>query len=288
MTAIIGLACDCNFTSQKGNILLCADQLVSYSASGVPVSSNAHGSKMYDLPCGFFVAIADDISRSHQVVSFLHNKITELGISPESKETTDRVKLALARTADYVRLWIRKEICASYGVSEDEFLHDKTLAERESIRAELREAVLSTELIVGGFGYKSSLVLFYTNCVDIQEQVSPGIFCGGSGSLAALNWLNFRKQNCFMSTQRSYFHAREAMHFAELSRAVGPTCCTMLLRPEETPLTIGKDRDEKFITDWQNEFHVHQTDALDSPEKRAQFELSLGVRIKQSASQKLK
>jgi len=285
MTAIIGLACDCNHTSQTGNIILCADQLISYSSGGIPISSNAHGSKMFDLPCGFFVAIADDISRSHQVVSFLYNRMLELGISPDSKDATDKVKLALANTADYVRVWIRKEICASYGVSENEFLHDKKLAKRETIRSDLREAVLSTELIVGGFGSKSSLVLFYTNCVDIQEQSSPGVFCGGSGSIAALNWLNFRGQNCFMSTQRSYFHAREAMHFAELSRAVGPTCYTVLLCPEEKPIVIGKDKDEKFIGGWLNEFHVHKTDALDSPEKRGHFELALGVRIKQLASQ---
>lgn len=285
MTAILGLGCDYNHASQTGNIILCADELVSYSSDGIPISSNAHGSKMYDLPCGFFVVIADDISRSHQVVSYLHNRMRELGVQPESRETTDMVKLALSNTADYVRLWIRKEICASYGVSEDEFLHDKKLIERESIRTDLREAVISTELIVGGFGYNSSPILFYTNCIDIQEQTSPGIFCGGSGSTAALNWLNFRGQNCFMSTQRTYFHAREAMHFAELSRAVGQTCWTILLCPGEKATVIGMDKDIKFLNEWQTAFYVHKTDELDSPEKRAQFELALGMQIKQSASQ---
>jgi|SRR5580698_1212845 hypothetical protein len=70
MTSIIGLMVDTDDKAQTGNILLSADELITYSSDGVPFSSNRHGSKIYDLPCGFYVAIADDINRSHQVVSF--------------------------------------------------------------------------------------------------------------------------------------------------------------------------------------------------------------------------
>jgi hypothetical protein len=96
MTATIGVLCDLNHKTQRGNIILSSDELITYSSSGVPVSSNGHGHKIYDLPCGFYVAIADDISRSHQVVSFLHHRLKELKLRRSDTHTTDTVKLALA------------------------------------------------------------------------------------------------------------------------------------------------------------------------------------------------
>lgn len=288
MTATIGLLSDCNFTTQRGNILLSADELITYTAGGAPVSSNRNGSKLYDLPCGFFVTIADDISRSHQVVSYLYNRMSERGVTVGGKQTTDLVKKCLEDTAAYVRTWIRGEICADYGVSEDEFLHDKGLTERENIRADLKAAVISTELTIGGFGYKNSPILFYTNCIDIQEEINPGIHCGGSGALAALNWLNFRGQNCFTSTQRSYFHLREAMHFARLSPMVGASVVTMLLQPDEGPIPIGRDKDQLFLQEWGQKFCAPDDSVLDSQDYRTQFSEAVRTPLKQSASERLK
>lgn len=288
MTATVGILCDCNHNNNRGNILLCADHLITYSSNGVPVSSNANGTKIYDLPLGFFVAIADDISRSHQVVSFLHDRIIRLGITSGSPSTTDKIKLALADTITYVKLWIRKEICADYGVSEDEFLHDSSLTERDNIRADLRAATISTELIVGGFGFNESPVFFFTNCIEIREETSPGIFCGGSGSEAVLKWLNFREQNCFTSTQRSYYHLREAMEFARISPVVGKTCATILLQPGENAVVIGADKDKFFLPEWIKRFFPPSTVALDDPDWRHQFETALGSKVKQAASQEVK
>ncbi len=286
MTSIIGLLADTDDKKQVGNILISADELITYSSGGVPISSNRHGGKIYDLPCGFYVAIADDISRSHQVVSFLYNRMGELGITPGHPRTTDLVKLALADTANYVRLWIRKEICGDYGVSEDEFLHDPNLNERESIRADLKAAVIATEMIIGGFGINNSPVLFYTDCVNIEEQTSPGFFCGGSGSTAALNWLNFRGQNCFMGTQRSFYHLQEAQEFARLSRAVGSSIVTLLLTPGNPAKPITVNEDSLFLKDWAREFYTKETLPLDSQERRDQFASSVGIKLPSATSKK--
>jgi hypothetical protein len=287
MTAIIGVLCDCNFEAQSGNIILSADKLITYSSEGIPVSSNNQGGKIYDLPNGFYAAIADDISRSHQIVSFLHTRMRRSNIEQNANSTVDLVKLALADTIDYVRVWIRREICADYGVSEDEFLHDDTLVERESIRAAIKAEIISTGLIVAGFSANKCPILFYTDCVGIQEQTNPGVFCGGSGSMAALNWLNFRGQNCFMSTQRTYFHVREAMHFAELSPVVGNTCATLLLQPGEPAVAIGEDRDRNLFPDWIKSFHLPDSTPLDSVERRQQFSVATGITIKNSSGKEL-
>jgi len=278
MTSIIGLLADTDHKMQVGNILISADELITYSSGGIPVSSNRHGGKIYDLPCGFYVAIADDISRSHQVVSFLYDRMGKLGVIPGHASTTDLVKLALADTANYVKLWIRKQICGDYGVSEDEFLHDQNLNERESIRADLKAAVIGTELIIGGFGVNNSPVLFYTDCINIQEQTSPGLFCAGSGSIAALNWLNFRGQNCFMGTQRSFYHLREAQHFAEITPTVGHSTVTLLLTPGNPAKPITSDEDS-FLQDWAKEYAPKSTLSLDSKEKRDRFTSSLGMKL---------
>lgn len=286
MTSIIGLLADTDDKMQTGNILLSADELITYSSCGVPISSNRHGGKIYDLPCGFYVAIADDISRSHQVVSFLYNRMGELGIKPGHASTTDLVKLALADTANYVKLWIRKEICADYGVSEDEFLHDPNLNERENIRADLKAAVIATQLIIAGFGINNSPILFYSDCINTEEQTSPGFFCGGSGNTAALNWLNFRGQTCFMGTQRSFYHLREAQEFARLSRAVGSSFVTLLLTPGNPAKPITIDEDSLFLQDWAKEFYTKETLPLDSQERRDKFASSLGIKLPPAKSGK--
>jgi hypothetical protein len=71
MTVTIAAICDSNHATQQANIIMCADTMVTYCASGTPLSANQSGTKIFDLPCGFFAALADDISRSHQVESYL-------------------------------------------------------------------------------------------------------------------------------------------------------------------------------------------------------------------------
>jgi hypothetical protein len=75
MTVTIAALCDANNDTQTGNFIMCADTLVSYCSKGVPLSGNLDGLKIYDLPHGFYVAIADDISRSHQVVRYLYHQM---------------------------------------------------------------------------------------------------------------------------------------------------------------------------------------------------------------------
>jgi hypothetical protein len=258
MTVTIASMCDVNYASQTCNFIMNADTLISHLKGEMPVTSNPNGSKIYELPCGFYVAIADDISRSHQVVSYLHKRME--GITPGHPKTYDKVKEALEKTEKYVRLWMRDEVLADWQVSEDEFLHDKKLVSRKEIAAEIKNRVIATQLIIAGFGHNNSPVLLFTDCTHIEEQTSPGFFCGGSGAWAATDWLNFREQNCGMSTQRTFYHVREAQRFATVCPTVGESSKTILLRPGKPMVNLTKET--ALLSQWMSDMYPRSTDAL--------------------------
>lgn len=259
MTVTIAALCGARHAAQAGNFIMCADRLISYSSEDAPISGNPSGTKIYDLPCGFYVAIADDISRSHQVVSYLWNEMKDL--TPGHGSMVDLIKEKLENTAEYVRLWMRREVLAEYGVSLDEFLHSKKLALRTEIAWEIKNRVLCSELIIAGFGQNDCPVLLYTDCVNIREETNPGFFCaGGSGATAALNWLNLRKQNCFMPIQQTFYHVREAKKFAEISPAVGVDTHIILLRPGK-PL-VNLKNETPLLAGWMSEMYPRATDAI--------------------------
>src|SRR5271166_3840335 len=63
MTVTIGAICGASSALQTGSIVLCADTLVTWlDLQGNPITSSPAGSKLFDLPLGFYAAIAADIS----------------------------------------------------------------------------------------------------------------------------------------------------------------------------------------------------------------------------------
>jgi len=215
------------------------------------------------MPHGFYIAISDDINRASQVVSYLYTEMQKFQSS--DPRLIDLVKKALDRTSEYVRLWMRSEVLADYGVTEDEFLHDATLVNRNEIALEIKNRAMSAQLTIAGFKETGAPILLFTDCVTSQEQGAPGFFCtGGAGHFAALSWLNFRQQNCYMSIQRTFFHVREAKQFSEVCPVVGRLNNTLLLRHRKSPvnlsaLTPGLD------TLFKNIF-PRTTDALEKPD----------------------
>ncbi|HET9177061.1 MAG TPA: hypothetical protein VFQ24_01750 [Terriglobia bacterium] len=268
MTVTIAALCDAVSRTQTGNFIMCADTLISYSdASGTPVSGNPEGTKLYDLPHGFYMAIAGDISQSHQVVSYLHHQMTSFQASDPN--LVDLIKLSLDRTAEYVRMWMRREVLADYGVSLDEFLGKRDLQKRDDIAGEIRDRVISTQVTVAGFTQAGKPVLFFTDCVNIQEQTNPGFFCGGAGANAALHWLNLRKQNCFMSTQRTWYHIREAKQFSEVCPVVGGLNHTILLRAGKPMVNVSAVK--PLLNAWFQNMYPRTTDCLEEEATRQSF-----------------
>jgi hypothetical protein len=273
MTVTIAALCDADHKVQSANIIMCADTLISYCHAGVPISSNLGGTKLYDLPHGFYVAISDDISRSHQVVSFLYHEMEGMKRIP----SVDFVKLALDRTAEYVRLWMRREVLAEYGVSLKEFLGKKKLVQRHEIADEIKSRSLSIEITIGGFGDNGSPILLFSDCVNTQEQTNPGFFCAGAGKGAALDWLNFRKQTCFMSTQRTFYHVREAKQYAELCPVVGGLNHTILLRHKKPFVNVSAVT--PLLEGWVKAMYPRLTDSLEKSLTWEQFAAAYGFSL---------
>lgn len=267
VTVIIGALCGVRNATQTGNVILCADNLITYSVDGVPATSNERGTKIFDLPMGFYAAIADDISRCLHAVSYLWQKMSEIDAGDTRR--IDLVKMAVLETGEYMRLWMRREILARHGVSLDEYLHDRDLACRSDIAREIAEESMPTQLIVGGFSQSGSPFLLYTDCVNVQEQTNPGFFCGGAGAVQALDWLNLRGQNGFMSIQRTAYHVHEAKRFAELSPVVGGTHHVLLLQHGQEAKNIGTN--QAFLGRWLGAFYPRSTEVLDRPHAWDEF-----------------
>jgi hypothetical protein len=264
MTITIAALCDASNKAQTGNFIMCADTLITWCANGLPISSKPNGSKIYDLPHGFYAAIACDISQSHQIISYLHPLMASLQASDPN--FVDLVKLALEQTAEYVRLWMRREVLADYNVSLKEFLESNRLARRNEITKEINERILPTQMIVAGFTSIGRPMLFFSNGVNTEEQTNPGYFCcGGAGANAAMDWLNFRGQNSFMSTPRTFYHIREAKQFSEVCPIVGRLNNTLLLRHNKEPVDLSSVTPGLDVL-FKNMF-PRTTDALDNPDK---------------------
>ena len=268
MTVTIGAICGASNVLQTGSIVLCADTLITwFDLQGSPISSNPAGSKLFDLPLGFYGAIAADISTSVQVVSQLHHLMSR--IAPNDPNRIDLIEAALAETGEYVRTWMRKDVLGEYRVTLDEFLHDPALREREEIKARIGDLLIPTSLIIGGFSLTGSAILIYTDCINTQRQTNPGFFASGAGEGLARNWLNMREQNSFMSVPRTVYHVHEAKRFAERSPVVGKRHQALLLRHNQPAVAVGGDR---WLMDaWLAKYQPHSTADLDSDESYADF-----------------
>lgn len=267
MTVTIGAICGANPTLQTGSIVLCADTLISWTAGGVPVTSNPAGSKLFDLPLGFYGALADDISRTLQVRSYLYQLMGS--ISPSDPRRIDLIETAIQETAEYVRSWMRQEVLGRHNVTLDEFLHDTQLASRAEIEEEINSEVIPTQLIIAGFSLTGGPLLLFTDCKHTQRQTRPGFFCGGAGGAAALDWLNMREQNSLMSIQRTVYHVHEAKRFAERSPVVGLRHHAVLLQHNRPMVAVGGNR--PLLSEWLSRYQPQSTDVLDSPEAYADF-----------------
>jgi hypothetical protein len=197
------------------------------------------------------------------------------GISPTDSRRIELIEGAIEQTAEYVRKWMRQDVLSRYGITLDEFLHAKKLAERSAIQEEIANEAIPTQMIIGGFGLTGSPILLYTDCTHTQRQTNPGFFCAGAGRWAALDWLNMREQNSFMSVPRTVYHVHEAKRFAERSPVVGKRHQAILLRHEKPMIAVGGDR--PLLLRWLGEHMPRSTGGLDSAQAAEDFAQAYGI-----------
>ena len=213
------MICGASSALQTGSIVLCADTLITYIAEdGTPASSNPLGGKLFDLPLGFYAAISGDIAQCNRVVGYLHQQMSM--IPPDRSDRVGLLEKAISETTEYVLCSTRQEVLGDYGVSLADFLHDEDLVDRYRIQDDIKRGVARSNLILAGFNTKGSPILL---SADFTTSLRPDtrFICGGSGGQAALDWLNMREQNVFMSVPRTVYHVHEAKRFAEQSPVVG-------------------------------------------------------------------
>ncbi len=232
MTIAIAAMCGNTHASQRGNIIVCTDTLISWGNH----TSNTSGTKLYDLPHGFFATTASDVSRCRQFCGYLYAQLAKFEASDEA--FVELVRLAIEDANQEFRASQLLTHLATFPVTKAEFLTDPDLVFRQQIIDEWRALSPEIDVIICGFSGGSPMIV-RTDGRHIQECMVPGFACSGSGESAALDWLNFRKQHGAMSVQRTYYHVREAHDYASLSIGVGELCNMLLLRPNEPYVDIG-------------------------------------------------
>ena len=136
MTLVIGMMADSKRAPapndpDTSSILLCADTLASYVAPShitLPIqiaTTSPYQSKIYPLPHGFFAGFCDDYAVSHHVAAVLYVGLANL--DPSDKAFRSKARNAVVDAFKKTFLMLRPQYLTTWGVSEEEFLHDSTL-----------------------------------------------------------------------------------------------------------------------------------------------------------------
>jgi hypothetical protein len=256
MTVGIGLVC-----GGGKYVLLCGDTRASYEEA----TTNDQAAKFYELPSNYCVIGAGTLNQCTDVVAELYHRmsqITEPEIAPELGrqcilESYHRIYCTLADQA------LRNDP----RISLDEFKHDKKLSSkvREYAREVLRTLEVDVDLIVGGF-YKGQPVQFVASggtSVHVRAEIVPGNAVIGTGSFAALNWLNYRKQNIHLGLALSLMHLTEAKQFSQTEMTVGPLRAALLWSGGYRALDWTDDA-QKMVQSWWNKWGLPLSDGLNS------------------------
>jgi hypothetical protein len=291
MTLVIGMMADSKSAvtpndPDTSSILLSADTLASYvapSAITLPLqipATSPYQSKIYPLPHGFYAGFCDDYAVSHHVAAVLYVGLQKL--DPSLPAFRSEARKAVAKAFELTFLMLRPQYLTTWGVSEDEFLHDSTLA--PSLKQELVSRLneewnqLPAQLIVAGQTRNGPLLVnAFTGGGAPWVKETTAYFAIGSPQESALSWLRFRKQHNALSVQRSFFHMFEAQQFCQSDPTVGRRLQAVLLQPNESPVVL-KGRGTLLDT-WKAEFGLRSTDKLDMGEYQASFETAFQIKL---------
>jgi uncharacterized protein (UPF0147 family) len=224
MTVCIWLVCN-----HGKNILLAADMRASYGSA----TTNDQTGKLFDLPRSFCGATSGTISQCEDVISELYHRMEQIR---NSQIAPEQVRQCIVDS--YHKIYVELSDQALRGdppITLDQYLHDQTLVPDVRKRAEevLQSLEVDVDMIVAGF-HGQSPVQFVAEGgtrINVTPEISPGNAVVGSGGMAALNWLNYRKQSHTLGVAHSLLHLTEAKQFAEVDPTVGPLRQIVLLWP---------------------------------------------------------
>jgi hypothetical protein len=253
MTVGIGLLCD-----GGKHILLAADMRASYGG----VSQHDQTGKLFDLPFNFCGAIAGSIGWCGEVISELHWRMSKI---PEAQLGAEKIRETILESYTRVYLMLAdQELRYRLKITLDKYHHDNKLVSRVRLAADelLQSIRVDVDLIVAGF-IKAGPIQFVARggtSVKILPKTTPGNAVIGSGAAAAMNWLNYRKQNYSCGLAHSLFHLTEAKQFAEVEQTVGPLRQIALLWPGGLK---GLEGGEALLQDWWNRYGLPLSDGME-------------------------
>jgi hypothetical protein len=266
MTVGIGLLCD-----RGRHILLAADMRASYG-----VSQNDQTGKLFDLPFNFCGAIAGTIGWCDEIISELHWKMGKL---PENQLGAEKIREAILDS--YTKIYVMlsdQELRNRLKITFDQYRHDKNLVRRVRLAADevLQAIEVDVDLIVAGF-IKAGPVQFVAHggtSVRINPEITPGNAVIGSGSIAALNWLNYRKQNYSCGLAHSLLHLTEAKQFAEVEQTVGPMRQIALIWPGGWK---GLEGGDALVQGWWNKYGLPLSNGLEDEKHNLDMRDTFGI-----------
>jgi len=267
MTVGIGLLC-----SHGKHILLAADMRASYGE----ISQNDQTGKLFDLPFNFCGAMAGTLSWCSEVSSELYHRMSKM---KESEVVVEKVREAIVES--YTRIYMLlgdEELRNELKISMNDFHRDRTLAPSicRTARNILKAVEVPVDLIVAGFvgGGPILLTAIGGTTVTIRAEVTPGNAVIGSGSIAALNWLNYRKQSYSCGLAHSLLHLTEAKQFAQVEQTVGPLRQIALLWPGGWK---GIEGGQELIQGWWNKYGLPQSVGLEQEQHNQATRDTFGI-----------
>jgi hypothetical protein len=267
MTISIGLVC-----AGGKYILLAADTRGSYGT----VSSNDQMAKIYDLPKKYCAAIAGEGSYCEDVISELYHRMDQI---PDSEAAPEQVRKCIRDSYDKIGIESADEaLRGALRITMERYLTDQKLAPkiRGEAKAILDSITIEGSLIVVGF-YKDQPVQFVaepsvdSGSLTVRIEITPGNALIGSGSFAAMNWLNYRKQNIHRGLAHSVLHLTEAKQFAEVEQTVGTFRQMVLLWPGNCQSLDWNPGAQNLVTTWWHRYGLPLSDGMEAPKHDGDF-----------------
>jgi hypothetical protein len=250
VTIGIGVLCDSGNTA-----ILASDMRVTYGKS--PVTPSDHAGKQYDFsPYLLVAAIAGRAGTNEAVISVMAHELNKLLVAKMEHPDKHFVAQHVRHLMDYARkAELRKQqdcaMLGELGVSLADWQSGKLpngckmddLALRwgltilRRVKDEMRTQI---GLIVLGFAENGIVFMRGVGADPTEETTTPEYYVIGSGSLAAIEVLNARKQSIYTSLARSLLHIYEALAAARRAeKTVGPPAPYVVIRPKNAAQPNG-------------------------------------------------
>ena len=229
MTIGIGVICE------RGDcVVVASDMRATYGTT--PIGPHDQCGKIFRLsPFPTMACVAGNLSECHAIISQVAHNIRSL----------QRIKGRLGREhfmnvidearAREMRLIYSWTLRTKMGISLTEWVQGKVVGGMDKLvlRAGLsfmKDAPLRVELIVAGFARGQTMFFRAVQKRRLEEESSPAVYVIGKGQVHAMDVLNRRSQNHFMSLPRTLLHLHEAMLAAREEKTVGPANGFIVMR----------------------------------------------------------